>query len=89
MMQSLKILLVFAISGLIFQAFDEAHAVEEIPHKPAAQEKTEDVKGSLTPATPEQQQQLEEEIKKAKQKGEVKKPKKKKKNKKESKKATT
>lgn len=89
MVQSLKILLLFAVSGLIFQAFNEAHAAEEIPHKPAAQEKTEDVKGSLTPATAEQQQQLEEEINKAKQKGEMKKPKKKKKNKKESKKPTT
>lgn len=88
MMQSLKILLVFAISGVIFQAFD-AKAIDEVPHKPTAQEKTEDVKGSITPATPEQQQQLEQEIQKAKQKGEVKKPKKKKKNKKESKKPTT
>lgn len=88
MMQSLKILLVFAISGTIFQ-IDEAQAIDEVPHKPAAQEKTEDVKGSITPATPEQQQQLEEEIKKVKQKGEAKKPKKKKKNKKESKKPTT
>jgi hypothetical protein len=89
MKQSLKILLMFVISGILFQAFEEAHAVEEIPHKPAAQETTEDVKGSITPATLEQQQQLEEEINKAKQKGEVKKPKKKKKNKKESKKPTT
>ena len=89
MMQSLKILLLFAISGLIFQGFEQAQAIEEVPHKPTAQEKTEDVKGSITPATPEQQQQLEEEIKKVKQKGETKKPKKKKKNKKESKKPTT
>ncbi len=89
MIQSLKILFFFAISGLIFQGFNEAQAIEEVPHKPAAQEKTEDVKGSITPPTPEQKQQLEEEIKKVHQKGEVKKPKKKKKNKKESKKPTT
>lgn len=88
-MQSLKILLVFAISGMIFQ-IDKAQAIDEVPHKPAAQEKTEDVKGSIAPATPEQQQQLEQEIHKAhQQKGEAKKPKKKKKNKKESKKPTT
>ena len=87
-MTSLKILLVFALSGMLFQ-IDEVQAIEEVPHKPAAQEKTEDVKGSITPATAEQQQQLEEEIKKAKEKGETKKPKKKKKNKKESKKPTT
>lgn len=85
MLQSLKILLVFATSGMIFQAFHEAHAAEEIPHKPAAQEKTEDVKGAIVPPTPEQQQQLEEEMRKAKEKGAAKKSKKKK-NKKESKK---
>ena len=84
-MQSLKVLLFCAISGMLFQAY----AIDEVPHKPAAQEKTEDVKGSITPATAEQQQQLEEEIKKVKQKGETKKPKKQKKNKKESKKPKT